>query len=57
MPPSLQQAIDYHRNGKLAEAERIYAEVIAAEPGNVVAQQMMGTLKLQQGREIGRAHV
>ncbi len=37
-----------HRSGDLASAERRYADVLAADPGDFEALQLMGALRLQQ---------
>ncbi len=50
MTPSLQQAIFFHQQGKLAEAERFYIQAVQLEPSNALALQHFATLCLQQGR-------
>jgi protein O-GlcNAc transferase len=47
--PALAQALQFHQQGRLAEAERLYAEVLAARPDHVDALQMMGLIKLAKG--------
>jgi protein O-GlcNAc transferase len=47
---ALRKAVDFHRRGNLAEAERLYLQVIAAKPGDFDGLQMLGVLRYQQGR-------
>ena len=62
MLPSLQIAMGHHQAGNLAEAERIYREVLAVEPDNGDALHLLGMIALQFGRNenavelIERAH-
>jgi protein O-GlcNAc transferase len=57
----LQQAAALHRQGSLAEAETRYREVLAAEPDNIDALNLLGVVTAQRGdaaearRLIGRA--
>jgi tetratricopeptide (TPR) repeat protein len=46
----LQIALQHHRQGRLAEAERFYAAVLAKQPNDVDANHFLGALRLQQGR-------
>jgi predicted TPR repeat methyltransferase len=50
-PPArrLAQAIELHRAGKLADAEAIYTEILAAEPDRADALQFLGVLRYRQG--------
>ena len=48
--PTLDQACDLHRRGNLAEAERLYRELMALAPHQPSARIMLATLKHQQGR-------
>ena len=50
MSQLLQQAMALHQAGRLDEAERLYAQALAAVPGNYPALHLMGMLRLQQGR-------
>lgn len=43
-------AVAAHRTGRLAEAEGLYRQVLALEPGNGDALQMLGILANQSGR-------
>jgi tetratricopeptide (TPR) repeat protein len=44
------EAVRLHQAGRLEEAERLYAQVLAAEPDNITARHLMGVLRHQQGR-------
>jgi predicted O-linked N-acetylglucosamine transferase (SPINDLY family) len=44
----LNQAIAFHQSGKLADAERLYLQLIAA--GEPAAHHMLGVVRAQQGR-------
>ena len=46
----LQQAIALHRGGNFAEAEVIYQRILAVQPSNIDALQMLGVLASQTGR-------
>jgi protein O-GlcNAc transferase len=46
----LQQAIQFHQAGRLAEAERLYALVLASDPANFTATHFLGVIRFQQGR-------
>ncbi len=45
-----QQAADLHRAGRLAEAEPLYRQVIEAHPLGAEPRNMLGILRMQQGR-------
>ena len=45
------QAATLHRSGKLAEAETLYRQVLAADPAHFSARHMLGVLAAQAGRE------
>jgi Flp pilus assembly protein TadD len=45
----LDQAVGLHGQGRLAEAERLYEQVLAASPNFADARHMLGVLKAQQG--------
>jgi len=47
---ALQEAVTLHRQGQLRDAEKIYARVLKAAPDNFDALNLMGGVKLQQGR-------
>ncbi len=44
------QAAALHQQGRLAEAEPLYRQVLAAAPADFASQHMLGVLKAQQGR-------
>jgi len=46
---SLQRATELHRAGNLAEARRLYNEILAAEPAHTIALFRSGLLALQSG--------
>jgi tetratricopeptide (TPR) repeat protein len=48
--PEIQSAIALHRQGRLAEAERIYAAILAVDPGRSDALHLLGLANYQQGR-------
>jgi tetratricopeptide (TPR) repeat protein len=45
-----QQALDFHRNGKLEDAEKIYREILAQHPQHPQAMHFLGVIALQVGR-------
>lgn len=47
---SLQQAVELHRNGKLAEAEQAYRAVLVAQPRQADALSLLGVVLDAQGR-------
>ena len=48
-------ALDAHRRGDLAEAGRLYRQVLGFVPGHIGALHMLGVVSAQQGRH-GEAH-
>jgi predicted O-linked N-acetylglucosamine transferase (SPINDLY family) len=46
----IQQAIALHQQGKFADAERLYREVLRSRPRDFDALHMLGVLQYQQGR-------
>jgi protein O-GlcNAc transferase len=50
VPQALAQALEFHRQGRLAEAERLYASILAVRPDHFDALQMMGVVKLARGQ-------
>src|SRR5262249_46208472 len=47
---ALELAFKFHQEGRLAEAERLYREVLQTRPRDFEALHMLGILKLQQGQ-------
>jgi tetratricopeptide (TPR) repeat protein len=52
---AMSEAMAAHGQGRLREAEKIYARVLKAAPDNFDALNLLGTVKAQQGH-IGEAH-
>lgn len=52
---SLQDAVALQRQGRLREAEKLYARVLKAVPDNFDALNLLGAVRLQQGQS-GEAH-
>ena len=46
----LSQAIAFHQTGRLADAERLYTQLMAADPREATAHHMLGVVRAQQGR-------
>jgi protein O-GlcNAc transferase len=44
------QAVGFHQAGNLREAERLYIQIRQADPGNFIANHLLGVLRFQQGR-------
>jgi TPR repeat/Tetratricopeptide repeat len=49
---SLDLAVQHHTSGRLAEAEKIYAEILAIDPKHADALHLSGVIALQNGRLI-----
>lgn len=49
MSQTLQIALGLHQSGSLDEAERLYHQVLAAEPDNADALHLLGVIALQKG--------
>ena len=49
MTPTIQTAMDLHRQGRLNEAENQYRSLLAKSPSQFEALHLFGILKLQQG--------
>ena len=45
-----EQAVALHRSGRLAEAESLYLQVLAAAPHDFTARHFLGVIKAQSGR-------
>jgi predicted O-linked N-acetylglucosamine transferase (SPINDLY family) len=46
------QALRLHEQGRLAEAERLYSDVLAARPDHFDSLQMLGMIKLAKGQAV-----
>jgi protein O-GlcNAc transferase len=46
----LSQAIAFHEIGKLADAERLYLQLMATEPQEATSRHLLGVVRAQQGR-------
>ena len=49
VPRTMHQALELHHQGRIAEAEPLYAAVLAARPDHFDALQMLGVIKLARG--------
>src|SRR5476649_671109 len=49
VPRTVQQALELHHQGRIAEAEQLYTAVLAVRPDNIDALQMLGVIKLARG--------
>jgi tetratricopeptide (TPR) repeat protein len=49
LPKAIQQALDFHRQGQLAQAEKLYTEVLAVRSDYFEALHMLGLIKLARG--------
>jgi tetratricopeptide (TPR) repeat protein len=49
---ALKEAVALHQQGRLLEAERIYAAILAEKPGRSDVLNLLGLLRHQQGRNI-----
>ena len=49
MAPTIQTAMDLHRQGRLNEAETLYRNLLAKSPSQFEPLHLFGILKLQQG--------
>jgi predicted O-linked N-acetylglucosamine transferase (SPINDLY family) len=47
---TLDKAVDFHRRGNMAQAERLYLQLLEAKSDHFDALQMLGVLRYQQGR-------
>lgn len=48
--PRFQRALEFHQNGRLDEAEELYAQILHAEPKHAGALHYLGLLAHQRGR-------
>lgn len=49
----LEQAVQHHRGGRLAEAEELYRTLLAASPDDADALHLLGLLRAQRGDAAG----
>ena len=49
VPRAMQQALELHHQGRIADAEQLYAAVLAVRPDHFDALQMLGVIKLSRG--------
>ena len=52
-----QQALGFHEQGRLNEAENIYRQILETAPNNPDILNLLGLIAQQKGLQIGRAHV
>ena len=57
VPQALAQALELHRAGRLAEAEPLYAAILAVRPDHFDALQMLGLIKLARGQPAEALHL
>jgi tetratricopeptide (TPR) repeat protein len=50
--PDIEQAVALHRQGRLREAEQIYASILVENPGRFEAMHLLGLARHQQGRAV-----
>jgi tetratricopeptide (TPR) repeat protein len=50
VPQVLAQAVELHRQGRLADAERLYAAILAVRPDQFDALHYLGVIRLSQGQ-------
>ena len=55
LPQTMQEAVALHRQGRLREAEKLYARALKAAPDNFDALHMLGLIKAQ-ANQMGEAH-
>ena len=48
----VQRGLLFHRSGKLAEAERLYAAALAENPGNADASHLLGVVADARGEHL-----
>ncbi|MBX9827739.1 MAG: tetratricopeptide repeat protein [Xanthobacteraceae bacterium] len=50
VPQTLAQGVELHKQGRLAEAERLYMSVLAARPDNIEALQYLSIIRYDKGQ-------
>jgi tetratricopeptide (TPR) repeat protein len=53
VPQAVQQALEFQRQGRLAQAEKLYVEVLGLRPDYFEALHMLGLIKLNNGDPAG----
>jgi tetratricopeptide (TPR) repeat protein len=48
--PMLERAIEFHQRGQIAEADRLYSQILQTEPEHFDALHMLGVVRIAQGR-------
>ena len=48
--PQIEQAMAFHRQGDLANAERLYRQVLVGQPSNADVKHLLGAVELHRGR-------
>src|SRR5258706_71436 len=57
IPKTIQQAISFHQQGRLKEAELLYEKVLGAQPDHFDALHFLGILRAQQGNAEAAFHL
>jgi tetratricopeptide (TPR) repeat protein len=57
VPQAVQQALELQRQGRLAQAEKLYVEVLGLRPDYFEALHMLGLIKLNSGDPAGALHL
>ena len=50
LPSLFQRALGFHQSGKLPDAGRLYGEILAHDPRNFAARQLLALVRFQEGR-------
>jgi tetratricopeptide (TPR) repeat protein len=50
LPAAFELAVAHHREGRLAQAEAVYLQILAADPSHAASLHMLGVLALQSDR-------
>jgi protein O-GlcNAc transferase len=54
-PRLLERAIGHHQAGQLADAERLYLQILQGDPDDFDAKHLLGVIRHQQGRSVEAA--
>ena len=52
----LTHGITLHKSGRLGEAEAIYRQILAANPNDANALQLLGAIAHQRGKDWSKSH-